>query len=203
MSKHLTIRALRLAAVPLVAAACSDIGPTPDGWLSAHIVGAVQTDYEGTGYFGVSKRPPGDEGTVFGLDSRGIGTSAGQSFGIYRPGSGRPGRGRYKLAPLEQDGDGYLVGFTAYYDRTTEDSVWEAYTARSGEVQITYSSAGLVEGTFRFSGVLYAYDDWPDSLWDAGPNTITPGAPTIDVTGSFKAIPLDRLEVIDQHITQH
>lgn len=199
MRKHPITRFLGIAVIPVLVAACRDSGPIPDGWLTAHIVGAVQTEFEGTGYFSAGSGPPGGVSVRFGLGSRGTGASTGQRFSLDRPGNGRPGTGRYTLAPLEPDEDGNLVGFTAYYYRTA-DSVSEGYTASSGEVEITRSSGDVVEGEFRFSGVLYSYSS-ADSVWYTGPNTLDPGAPTIEVTGSFGAVPLDRLRVIDQHVT--
>lgn len=199
MRKHPITRFLGMALIPALGGACRDPGPIPDGWLMADIAGAVQTEYSGSGHFNVGSGPPGDVSVKFELTSDGTGASIGQSFGLNRRGAGRPGTGRYTLAPLERDEDGNLVGFTALYYQTV-DSVSEGYTARSGAVEIARSSGDVVEGAFRFSGVLYTYWRPPDSLWDVGPNTIAPGAPTIEVTGSFGAVPLDGLPVIDDHV---
>ena len=183
-----------LLATPTLVAGCGDATSVATGWLQATIrgpegSGSAETAYEGTGFFGVSPDPGSGVSVAFQLFSRGIDSSQGQSFSLLRSGSGRPGVGRYQLAPLKWN-DGRQQGFTAYYGRHVADRA-QYFTTLSGEVVVTTSSAHRVSGTFQFTGVQYcnaAPTDTPDN-WCGDPNTIVPGAPQVQVSGSFTAIP--------------
>ena len=185
---------LGLAAPAALLAACHDGTGVTVGWLRASIrgpetSGSVETAYEGSGFFGVSPDPGSGVSVAFELWSRGVDSSRGQSFSLLRSGTGRPGVGRYQLAPLKWNG-GRQEGFTAYYRRTAADRA-QGFTALAGEVLITTSSGDHVSGTFQFTGVQYcnaAPTDTPDN-WCGDPNTIVPGAPQVKIAGSFTAVP--------------
>lgn len=164
------------------------------GWLRAQVRGAIDAMYEGTGFFHIGSDPRVGISVKFTLNSDGVGEYAGQRLMLYRPGKGQPSEGVFRLGPLDTR-RGPPEGFTAYFSRVV-DGRYEAYTARSGEVIITESSRGRVEGRFRLIGVLYCRGltrGRPGSSgyesWCTGPNTLTPGAPEIEVTGSFAAVP--------------
>jgi hypothetical protein len=162
------------------------------GWLRARVQGSVEAHhYEGSGYFLVNSDPRRGISVQFTLHSDGEGPYAGQWFLLYRAGKGRPAKGVYRLAPLDVQ-NGSPRGFTAYYSYVDEGKAYSyAYTALSGEVEVTESSGDRIEGVFRFRGVLYCSGATrgPPQKWCVGPNTITPGAPEIEVTGSFAAVP--------------
>lgn len=195
MREYWIAQALGLVVIPVIAGSClrDTTGAAEGSWVRAKIHGAVETTYDGTGYFHVGTGPPNGASVQFTLSSDGVSGAVGQSFMLYRPGAGRPGVGRFTLSPLVHK-DGALQGFTAYYIRITGDRV-QAFTCISGELEITRSSGKSIEGTFGFSGALYysaplighSYDD----VWDAGgPNNMDFSAPLVQITGSFVAIPL-------------
>ncbi|GBD32533.1 hypothetical protein HRbin33_01503 [bacterium HR33] len=177
-----------MAMVLLVPACQAPTAGLDSSWFRAQIRGAVQTEYEGTGWFNVGSDPRRGISVQFTLYSSGVGTYTGQRFQLYSPGKGRPGQGIYGLAPLEVK-DGSLQGFTAYYHRVAGERS-ESYTAVSGRVNVAKSSGNRVEGDFDFTGVLYCWSNTSGTPegWCTSPNTITPGAPQIQVTGSFSVV---------------
>lgn len=184
--------ATAVIAIPALFSACDQPTDSRDGsWLRAQVRGAVDATYEGTGYFHIGSDPRVGVSVKFTLNSDAVGEHAGQQFMLYRPGKGRPSKGVFPLGPLETE-SGSPEGFTAYYSRVV-DGQYQAYTTRSGEVNVTESSGSRVEGSFRLIGVLYCRGSTsgvPDSdWWCTGPNTLTPGAPEIEITGSFLAVP--------------
>lgn len=184
-------RAALLVLSATVLGTCKEPAESVDAsWLRAEVQGAVETVYEGSGYFRTGSDPR--VSVKFTLNSDGVGPHAGQWLMLYRPGHGRPGEGAYALAPVEAE-DGSPRGFTAYYGRTADDKA-EAYTAVSGEVSISESSDNRVEGSFRFAAVRYCWSrtDGSPEGWCTSPNIITPGQPEVEVTGSFLAVPPPR-----------
>lgn len=182
-----------LAAVALFSS-CHDAAGPAGGWLTAAIreatdTGGRESTYRGTGDFIVTRDPGAGVLFSFELNSDGTGTSAGQKFSLYWPGHGRPRAGRYELAPLEVE-DGHLEGFTAVYSRVAGGR-GEDFTALSGYVVVRESSDDRVDGVFQMTGVLYCLrNDRPgQDDWCTAPTTITPGAPQVEVTGSFAAVP--------------
>jgi hypothetical protein len=177
-----------LLPLPLLAG-CHNATAPNGGWLRASVMDVadttVRTDYQGTGDFHVGKDPAWGVSVAFQLSSRGTGASAGQTLLLARPGAGRPAPGRYMLAPLTEN-DGTFSGFTAYYVGGAE-----SFTTLSGEVDIEQSSDGLVAGTFHITAVQCCRSDPADMAhdWCVGPNTITPGAKQVEITGSFAAGP--------------
>ncbi len=114
-----TPRIVGLLAAVAVFASCQDTTEPAGGWLTAAIreatdTGGREATYRGSGGFHVGRDPGAGVSVAFGLHSRGTGASVGQSLGLYRPGHGRPGPGRYELAPLNAR-EGRLEGFTVFY----------------------------------------------------------------------------------------
>ncbi|HEV2735686.1 MAG TPA: hypothetical protein VGV85_12650 [Longimicrobiaceae bacterium] len=183
-----------LVALSALAAACDatdGVRPDQPSWFRASLQGAVAGDYEGSGEFLAGSDPRAGEPIVFTLNSVGLGTAANQSFQLHRRGEGVPGKGTYALGPLRTS-DGRLQGFTAYYVRQVGNRM-EAFTARSGQVEITAVSRDRVEGKFRFVGSLYCsravVGNASDPAACGSPNTIDPQAASIEVSGMFAAIP--------------
>lgn len=173
--------------------ACHDSTAPASGRLTASIREGVdpptnETVYDGTGSFRVGKDPGASVSVAFGLHSVGTATSTGQSLGLYRPGQGKPAPGRHELAPLRSV-DGHLDGFTAHYHRNVAGRA-EDFAALSGYVIVTASSDDLIVGEFQATMVRYCLaNEVPGSDdWCTAPTTITAGAPTIKVVGSFYAV---------------
>lgn len=182
-----------LAAVALLSS-CQSTAEPGRGWLTAAIreatdTGGRESTYRGTGDFIVTRDPGAGVLSSFELNSRGTGTGAGQTFMLYWPGHGRPRAGRYELGALEVV-DSHLEGFTAFYQRVAGGR-GESFTALSGHVIVRESSDDRIDGEFRVTGVLYCLANeqpGPDD-WCTAPTAITPGAPQVEVTGSFAAVP--------------
>lgn len=120
------------------------------------------------------------------------GNAGGQAvFSLYRRGADRPREGTYPIV-LDYFMDPGVQGFNAIYSRgytpQGETNEWsESYIAQSGEVAITRSSTDRVEGTFTMTGFRYCAHQ--DNM-HIGPcmnprGEVIPGAPTIEVSGSF------------------
>jgi len=188
-----TVGAFVLATVALLGDCSQTTGPGP-GWLTAAIregtgSAARVSQYEGTGEFTTGSDPGAGVSVAFELDSRGSGRGAGQTMMLYRPGQGQPVAGRYELGPLAVL-DGRLDGLTAFFVRTA-GGLSESFTALSGYVVVRASSADRFEGEFQFTGVMYcsASENPGPADWCTEPTRITPGAPQVEVTGSFAAVP--------------
>ncbi len=111
------------------------------------------------------------------------------SAGIARYGAGRPMVGRYELGLPDRPYAGPGRGFYATYYRSLNDTS-QAYVSVAGEIEITVSSPDHIAGSFRFTGTEYS------AHWGGGgrrgsgsPARIDPDAPTLQVTGSFSAVP--------------
>lgn len=198
LRRRLATRAVVLVVIPAASSACQAVDIVDASWFRAQIRGAVEGAYEGTGDFHVGSDPRVGISVKFTLNSDGVGAHAGQRFMLYRPGEGRPGKGVYSFAPLAVE-DGSPRGFTAYYFRTA-DGEFQAYTATSGEVRITESSERRLAGDFRFTGALYcrAATTGNPEQWCTDPNTITPGAPELEVTASFLAVPFRPGPIVEE-----
>lgn len=119
----------------------------------------------------------------FRLNTHGAGDASGHRLRIHRRGVGRPSRGTYVLGPPVVE-DGREVGFIASY--TPEGDCHETFIARSGTMVITLSTRSVVDGTFQFTGVRRCS---MVSGGDSEPHVfILPGAPEVEVTGSFRAV---------------
>ena len=179
----------------LLLAACRQTAEPVTGFLTASVresadAGVVETAYEGSGSFAVGQDPGAGVSIAFGLRSDGTGASAGQSFGLTRPGQGRPAPGRYDLAPLELS-NGQMNGFTAHYQRHVPGRA-EDFTAVSGYLVVHESTEDRVTGEFQVTMIQYCLANdvpGPDD-WCVAPTTITQGAPRIAVAGSFTAVPV-------------
>ena len=177
MQIHARLLAAALAALPL--AGCGDGDAlSPDGSMFvATVQGSVQESYRGTGQFQAS---PGDGSHpgMFAIVSRD--PVGGQGFFLFREGTHTPRLGSYPLTTS-------VAGpnrFGAIYSRR-QGGVVEGFTATSGELVISTSLRGRIKGTFRFHGTRNC----------AGTDTgisctypLDPGAPTVEVTGSFMAV---------------
>lgn len=181
---------LGIGATLVLLNACRDPGGDLDvSWLHASVYGAEDVSYTGSGDFYVGED---HDGTVqFSVVSRGVDASEGQLFTFLRRGDGRPAEGTYALAPLAER-DGVLTGFTAYYYREV-DGMNEAFTLRSGVLQITRSTDERIEGSFEFTGALYCsaplVDDFTTEYECGDPNAPDPEAPQIEAVGTFVLVP--------------
>lgn len=184
---------LTLALIPAILTACKNPFAHEDvGWLRATIQEPTDTQFVGAGWFKEqdATRPtdPIRLPVRFTILARAPGDSIDQQLQIHRSGAGKFAEGTYPIRPLE-DVDGVPYGLAAFYGRNLEGRS-ESFTAQSGQLTITKSSGSRVEGTFRFTGVMYCviFTDTEGS-WCNGQNTIDPSAPRIEVTGSFSVVP--------------
>ena len=188
-----TARLILLLPVALLSH-CSGSTEPEHGWLSAAVREGAGSEasagsYDGTGDFRTGRDPGAGVSVAFSVVSTGTGASSGRTVMLYRPGHSQPGVGRYELGPVAVV-DGHLDGFTAFYDRTAGGHR-EDFTALSGYVIVRRSSADRFDGDFQFTGVMYCSgSETPGpSDWCTAPTTITPGAPQVELTGSFAAVP--------------
>jgi hypothetical protein len=112
----------------------------------------------------------------FELDARGRGPAAGLVLGVARYGAGRPGVGRYALAPFDRDRPGGRFYAVLTRPAPGGDSV-STFFSIEGELRITRSGADTVAGTVRFVGAAS-----PGRV-----DSVAPGAPRVVVIGSFRA----------------
>jgi len=185
---------LALLATTALSGACHDATEPAPGWLVASVrggsgTGLSQIAYHGTVWFSVGRYWGARTSLSFELRSQGIGGSEGQGIILFSSPSGRPAPGRYDLAPLVAADSG-PSGFTAFYYHEA-GGVSDSYTALTGYVIISESSEDRVEGEFKFTGVLFCRESTETGA--GGPcyalNPTTPGAPQVEVTGWFAAIP--------------
>jgi hypothetical protein len=169
--------AAALAALPLAGCGAGD-ALSPDGAMFvATVQGSVQDSYRGTGQFQASSGDGTHPGifTIFSHDLLG-----GQSFLLFREGMQVPQPGSY---PLTTSVAGPLR-FGASYTRR-QGGVMEGYTATSGELVISTSIRGWIKGTFRFHGTRNCAGT-ESGISCTYP--LDPGAPSVEVTGSFAAV---------------
>jgi hypothetical protein len=159
-------------------------GANSQSWFMATVDGAVSASYTGTGDFHLGKDHEGQ--AAFSLSSEGTGDAAGQSFLLHRSGAGMPGKGTYALGPQGS-------GFRAVYIRQV-DGMMQAFAAQSGELAVAEANSDRVRGTFRLVGTQYCERAVRGSAAPSGPCNPTvapaPGAPTVEITGSFTVAPL-------------
>lgn len=165
-------------------AGCSPTDAAARGsFLHATVQGSVREEYRGTGEFGMDNLP-----TTFVLTSAGRGEAAGRSFSLRRPQqAGHPEAGSYPLVLPHQVASGGEA-FTAIYTRAVGPG-HESFISRAGTVEITRASPRRVEGTFRFEGVLCTARTPERQIGACDPARIPPDAPTVEVSGTFSAVP--------------
>lgn len=186
-------------AVLFASTGCSDIfggGREPSSFrASMSFSEGGQRSYEGEGDFYVGPDMAAGVSMRFDLGSRSEGEEW-ESFGLHRRGDGIPHPGTYGLTALDQ-GDPNARGMTAFYTRVNDGWV-EYYKAQSGEFHVSSSSDARVEGTFRFVGFRYCASERVGTR-QIGPCIPVaepiPGAPTIEVVGSFSAVPFDDSDI--------
>ncbi|MEW5926143.1 MAG: Ig-like domain-containing protein [Gemmatimonadota bacterium] len=115
----------------------------------------------------------------------------GLHVGIARYGAGRPGPGRYPLAPLNRADPGgrfYATLTTGGGRGDAAGDTVRAYVSVAGELVVTESSGERVAGSFRFTGAEYSARWRPAGRRGSGsPDRVEPGAPTVEVRGTFTA----------------
>lgn len=192
-------RLLAGVALSLVALSCDGPLNSEDaGWVLASLRGVVEEQYQGTGEFHLA-RPPGFE-PYFWINSDGVGSSIGRSFGVVVFGGEMLHVGRYPIRePSKVYGES--SGATAFYDRP--DGQWqEWYAAVSGDLEITHSSRNRLEGRFRLKAVRYCRNPpltGPDGPFPEGSCHVLYldlSAPSVELTGSFVAVPWQQKEII-------
>jgi hypothetical protein len=179
------------AAVGLVG--CADLAPEiPEtGWFTASIVGRSSPTYRGSGEFYVGRWENGSPQFSLKLDgsdqdARGLFLVQGSFEGVAKPGAyairlpdfdGPPVRpkGAFWMIFVRQGGDG--------------GTVRETYRGVGGEVRIDDSSSESVAGSFRFTGVRMCPRMTSERQAGCGYTPPEPGAPTIEIAGSFVAVP--------------
>jgi hypothetical protein len=184
------------ASTMLLAAGCvgDGIGPGGPSWFRATLEGEVTGQYEGTGAFAALRDEAGGP-RFFMISSEDPGPERRESFYIRWPSSARPGPGTYPLVPHETR-YGSARGVVAHYAWSRGDNVsephWsELYVAAGGVVEITRSTAELVEGTIRLSGI-QTERNGPMHTERMDPrNQPDPTAPRIEVSGSFRVAKWD------------
>ena len=183
------IRSLAAVVAILLAAACQSNPAAPESpaWFSATLAGttvegAISASYSGTGHFTTTDvRRPAAPPLVL-LRSEGVGDAKDDGFELSRAGLTLPAAGTYALG----------AGANAFQAVFTQKrgSVTHRYAAQSGELHITAASAERISGTFTFRGVFAGTCEGRGARVDcsvvASPG---PGAPAIDVQGSFVAVP--------------
>lgn len=175
----------------ILLAACGTTGPEADtGSLQATITGNIDAEYAGSGEFSTGTRLSG--AGVFNLRSEGQGMSGPARFDIKHVGSKRPRRGTHSITLLGRDrADPDEHGTGVIYVEAGDGE--RHYVAKSGSLEITDSSDKRVAGTFTITGFLYCQRaaDVPPRQRKSCPvaTRVDPDAPTIEVTGSFVAVP--------------
>lgn len=181
-------RGLLLGSVVSSLLGCYDtpIGSQDPGWLRAQLTGAVEEDFAGTGTFWSGADPTAANGRHFSLQSL---DELGNDILFYRAGHSNIAAGSYDLSLLTVREGGLLEGFTASVTRKL-GSTYEAYIARSGELQINTVASHRVTGSFTFSAVLYcrSQQNEADDFYCVSPNSPDPNAPVLNVSGTFEAV---------------
>ena len=168
--KHLSFLTLALTLTSL--AACGDdkdpiAGPAPSKTYSASVTGDLSKSLTGPAAFGADTVDGGE--AVFAVtlgdpDSDDV-------LVLVRSGSARPGAGTYPLSgPL----DGTPSEWSAIYIIGDGDELVGLFTAESGTLTITESSAQRLKATFQMEAVGYMAGDFETEV-------------SITVSGSFDA----------------
>lgn len=193
---HLYTPLIALTLVAFLASCSSEqAAPTPEGWLSATILGDAPATYRGTGYFESIGGPPGlplEMPRFFHLYSAGTGASSGAEFVLTGNRSERPEVGRYPLGKAQ----GTAIDWYLSYTMERGDSL-AFFAAIDGEFEITASSDAAIAGRFSFTAIggPVCSKDWSDRELDENgvpllPCTFSTDAepPTIEVNGSFNVV---------------
>jgi hypothetical protein len=164
------------------------VAPREASWLRADVRGAVTAEYEGLGEFWTGQHPT--LGTRFVVNSGATDRAGEQTVMLFRKGGGQPPAGTYPLSAVApRDADSR--GFTVLYFRAAGDTA-ESYGAAAGEVDITRSDEDRIEGKFRATAYRYsarALRGAPGGVATGSSGNLDPGAPRIEVSGSFRAVP--------------
>lgn len=191
-------RSIAAVLVLLAASGCSDIfggGRAPSSFKAAlSFSQGTEEAYEGKGEFYTGHSAVGVE-LRFTVQSESGTGDAWQNFYIHRRGDAIRSPGTYALTALDMS-DQNAKGLTALYFRKVGGAV-EYYRAQSGELRVSGASRDRIEATFRFKGYRYCVirpggeQDGPCLPVGEPPA----GAPTIEVVGSFSAVPLDDSDI--------
>lgn len=188
---RMTRRKSALVAGAALLTACELLGSLSEadrGLLTAAIRGTVAFNYEGTGEFYAGRDPRIGADPVLTVTSEGTGASSGQELILY----GFAVVGDVRAYHLVSSANRVRQNsFTAIYIRQVGET-YEAYTSLSGEVVITRSDDAMLEGDIAFLGLRYCAVPVTGTGAFSGscdPRTLNHDAPSIDVTGSFKAVP--------------
>lgn len=167
--------------------------PAPRGLFEAAITGHVVTDYQGSGDFSMGHGP---SFTVYHLRSEGEGASANQWFKIYHrtdPGDdyfdGLIAEGTHPITLLDRR-DRDARGTSVIFDRTEDGKVYR-YIASDGSLRITESTTDRAAGTFTLTAFRYCEISKKRQSCPF-PSSTPADAPTIDVSGSFTAVPAEK-----------
>jgi hypothetical protein len=183
-----------LAAFAAVLAACSDDpagpGPRATGNVTATISGAEARAFDGTSVFHLGSNPHQGGALEFTLGLQGKGVSDRDLILVY---------GSTALPPVGAHRIGLgNAPYHAFNSRGAEQGpALVAYAADDGELVITHSSPNLLQGHFRYQA--FRYCRITDHDQQEGPCSIPaspiPGAPRIEVSGTFSAVPHDQLPI--------
>lgn len=184
-----------LALILLAACSSHPHKPATDhGLVRANIEGAFSLNYEGAGVFTesrVGQRPGSGEpltepGAAFRIFSEGTGSSKGYSvWFLFR--APRPEVGMYRLERI----DGKVGNFTAFvFDDLSR--IEQSFSASSGTLRITSTSADQVEGNFRMTAFRFCTHQAGHQLWCKHPQRYPSedysNQPQIVVEGTFTAV---------------
>jgi hypothetical protein len=190
-----------LGLLAAVGVAACDVHPTgvaapEDARFVASVSGTTTQGYDGRGFFYAFVPPAGlprpAHFTLFSTEVDRPNQRA-QQFELKLWNATRPAEGRHPIQPLVNPFGGGEPTFHARYSQLS-GATNDLYVARSGEVEITHSSADRVEGTFHFTGarVCRMTPEEPGCRWPRFPGEPAidlDTLPAIDVTGSFVARP--------------
>ncbi len=189
-----SLAGLMMVSFPLLVSCDSPVKSREPGWMHASISGPAVDDYVGSGEFLDQRNREEGPRRMFWLDSQSDAART-QEIGFYRYNGTRPRPGRYPLqivGPSNDHKDVFAAGH-----RRWRGEVYELYTATDGYVEITFSSDERVEGTFYFVGRRFC------ALPRTGGTHPCPypwqppaDAPTIEVNGSFSAVPEEDEEAV-------
>lgn len=158
--------------------------------MCASLSGEVAGSYSGTGDFlSQTDRIEGPR-QMFSLISQSDSLGS-ERFKFYLHNGTRPPVGRYPLQLIDLT-DWSAHGFSAIYTRRDEHD-FGYYAAETGFVEITVSTEDRVEGTFYLVGRQFCVGKRIDpnpqpcaNSWEPSPT-----APTVEIQGSFSAVPFD------------
>ena len=183
MTLRTSLRTALLIPAAIVIGACDVPTRAGEGWVRASLSGGVTGTYSGTGDF-LESGGALNAMKSFTISSRG----ASATLLVIRENGLRPARGQYSFGwfdPAKAGADRFAV----IYEQISADRI-DSYASTGGELTIETSSPEEVRGSFRMQAVRYCSEErtglqtGPCQLGSAPP----PGAPTIEVTGTFSAV---------------